>query len=166
MRRMLVSTYALALLACPEQGLRGPPGPQGPVGPQGAAGSAGPAGAEGPQGPTGPRGGGAYVDKTATYQVDHEGLYVADGGIIDGRAFLFVQCRNTADLPLTGSCDGQRKDDGVVLTRNRPSGWEGLGHVTGRGAWECEWYFPRPDMQKDLPTVAGHIVCIQADAGM
>jgi hypothetical protein len=65
LRRILIITSLLALLAIPTmscvgpQGLEGPPGPTGatgPAGPQGATGPAGPKGSEGPEGPAGPSG--------------------------------------------------------------------------------------------------------------
>src|SRR4051812_40797694 len=100
MRLLITIVAAMALAGCSEQGPRGLTGPQGPTGPQGAAGPAGLAGATGPQGLQGPSGGGLYVDKSVTYQVDREGLFVTDGGVVNGRAYLVVQCRQPGDLPL------------------------------------------------------------------
>ncbi len=154
------------VVACAERGPQGPVGPQGPEGPQGATGAPGPQGPTGPQGPVGPMGGGLYTSKRVTYQVDRQGLYTADGGVANGYAHMVVQCRDTADLPLTGSCDGQRPGDNVTLVENHPSTWEGPGHAAGLAAWECRWDFPSSAVQHDLPTVSAHIVCISADGGM
>jgi len=154
------------VVACAERGPQGPAGPRGEQGPQGNTGEIGPPGPTGPQGPAGPMGGGLYTSKSATYQVDRQGLYTTDGGVANGTAYMFVQCRETTDLPLTGSCDGQRPEDTVTLSRNGPAAWQGASHVTGLAAWECRWNFPSVASQHDLPTVAAHIVCISADGGM
>lgn len=154
------------LVACTQQGPQGPIGPRGPQGIQGPAGPQGPGGPQGIQGPPGPLGGGLYTSKGVTYQVDRQGLFVADGGVAFGTAYMFVQCRNVADLPLTGSCDGQQVNDNVVLTVNSPATWEGPSYTTGVAAWQCRWDFPSSATQHDLPTVSAHIVCISADAGM
>jgi len=157
----------LAFAACVKEGPAGPPGavgPRGPQGEQGAPGTQGPTGAQGPEGPTG---GGLYTSKRVTYKIDQMGLYVADGGVHSGTAYMVVRCRQPIDLPLTGSCDGQRATDGVVLTQNAPFAWGGPGYTDGLSAWECRWDFPSAAAQHDLPTVAAHIVCISGtDAGM
>jgi hypothetical protein len=164
MRTLLfIALSSLTLLAC--DAFRGPQGIQGAQGPRGPAGPAGPPGDAGLQGPAGPRGGGLYASRGSTYMVSREGLYVADGGVQGGVAYMAVPCAAPADLPLTGSCDGQRRADNVILTLNRPAGaWDATG-VTLPAGWECEWQFASAAVQTDLPTVAGRVVCIKADGG-
>lgn len=153
MQRFLVVTFAV-LAAC----VQGPVGPQGPQGPAGATGSAGPAGPSGDAGPQGPRGGGLYTLPGALYHVDRTGLFKADGGVTnDPYASMDMVCSNPADLPLTGSCDGEFPA-GTELVINRPASWQGPG-----GIWSCSWRQTGPTV--DLPNVSGHIVCIRADAG-
>lgn len=162
--RHLTPLLLIFLVSACLQGPRGPEGPRGPSGPQGDAGPAGPPGVSGPQGQAGPPGRG--LTKDAYYQVDRQGLFVADGGITNGTGLLAARCLDPADLPLTGSCDGQRTSDPVVLLLNQPAGWNGPSLQGGIGAWECEWGFVNAAAQTDLPTVSAHIVCLKADAGM
>lgn len=119
-------------------------------------------GSQGPTGPAGPPGLG--LSRAGYYQVDREGLFIADGGVVLGTATIFVQCANSADIPVAGSCDGQRTNDPVVLIFNRPVNWSAASGATA--AWECQWNFANAASQTDLPSVAGHIVCLKPDAGM
>lgn len=156
MNRFSLLLVAVALAACVE-GPTGPRGPQGPAGPAGPTGSAGPAG---DAGPAGPRGGGLYTSHAALYHVDRVGLFKADGGVTSSPyANMNVRCADSADLPLTGGCDGE-PPAGTELVDNHPVGWDGPD-----GVWSCSWRQPAGPTV-DLPNVASHIVCIRADAGM
>lgn len=156
MNRLFAALILAAVAAC----VQGPPGPQGPTGAAGVAGPPGPAGPAGDAGPAGPRGGGLYTSPAALYHVDRIGLFKADGGVTASPyADMNVPCANPADLPLTGGCDGE-PPTGTALVGNHPIGWDGPG-----GVWSCSWRQPSGPTV-DLPNVAGHIVCIRADAGM
>jgi hypothetical protein len=164
MRTLLfIALSSLTLLAC--DAFRGPQGIQGDQGPRGPTGPAGPRGDAGPQGPVGPQGGGLYIGRGSTYVVSREGLYISDGGVQAGIAAMVLGCNDPADLPLTGSCDGQTIADNVTLTWNRPAGtWDSTGAGL-RAGWQCKWEFPSPAVQTDLPNVAGRVICIKADGG-
>ena len=167
MRSLLLAAFAISCLGC--EIFQGPRGSQGPVGPRGPAGPEGPAGMPGdagPTGPRGPRGGGLYVDRRATYQVNRTGLFMADGGIITNLAIMSVYCDTPEDLPLTGSCDGVRADDGATLITNSPFIRWDEGGASSPAGWSCAWQFPSSATVVDLPMASAHIVCIKADAGM
>jgi len=156
MSRLFAAILVAALGAC----VQGPQGPQGPTGPAGVAGPPGPVGPGGDAGPPGPRGGGLYTSPAALYHVDRTGLFKADGGVTtDAYAGMNLSCSDAADLPLAGGCDGE-PPAGTELVANRPVGWSSSG-----GVWSCLWRQPAGPTV-DLPNVAGHIVCIKADAGM
>ena len=156
MKRFLMAVVLFAISAC----VQGPAGPQGSAGVDGAVGARGPAGPSGDAGPPGPRGGGLYTSPAALYHLDRMGLFKADGGVTaNPYAGMDMACSDPADLPLTGGCDGE-PPAGTQLVANHPMSWSGAG-----GIWTCVWRQPvGPTV--DLPNVAGHIVCIRADAGM
>jgi len=154
--RLFAAILVAALAAC----VQGPSGPQGPAGPAGVAGATGPAGPRGDAGPPGPRGGGLYTSPAALYHVDRVGLFKADGGVTSSvYAGMDLPCPDPSDLPLTGGCDGE-PPVGTELVANHAIGWSSPG-----GVWSCLWRQP-PGPTVDLPNVAGHLVCIRADAGM
>jgi hypothetical protein len=139
------------------QGPKGDPGMSGPVGPQG------PAGAAGSQGPVG---GGLYGSRADTYCVSRTGLFVADGGIVGGLGSMSLTCKDTADLPLTGSCDGQDLQN-YYLVHSFPSGgvWDGSNTSVAAG-WECGWSYAPAHAEADMLAARGTICCIShKDAG-
>jgi hypothetical protein len=146
------SRVATLLLLCllvgcvpASQGPKGDPGLPGPPGPGGDAGSPG---------------GGFYTSRGNVYCRDQVGPL--DAGIFTGT--VTASCDSVADLPLTGTCDGQvlasATTQPLPASFNLPVYWDvpdGTARVPP-AAWECLWLGSPPPNQSN-----GHsrICCIK-----
>jgi hypothetical protein len=164
MARFATLAMVAALVACTQAtGPQGPVGPKGDQGVQGVQGQPGPAGDAGPRGPAGT---GAYASRSDTYCNRRTGLFIADGGVQAGIGSMVVTCTDPADLPLTGSCDGQDIQNYYLVTSFPAGGrWDGTTPGTPAG-WECDFAYVPGHAQNDMSGARGVICCIsKPDAG-
>lgn len=171
-----VLLLAAALAAC--SGSTGPQGPKGDAGPKGDIGATGPTGPQGPQGIQGLQGvpglanGGLYRDRSSVYCRQVSGIAVADGGFVFGTGRLQALCDDPRDLPLSGSCDGVRTEQGLSLIGSEPApigaAWNDstadggtIGSNSLAAGWACAWDFVPQGNAHDLPGATAHVCCVK-----
>jgi hypothetical protein len=167
-RRRPTAALVLLLTACTgSQGPKGDTGAQGVQGPKGDTGAQGPkgdTGAQGPKGDTGAQGiqgipgatgGGLYVNRSAVYCREQQGLSA-------GNADLTVTCAAQADLPLTGSCSGNDDRIGLPMV-SEPINWNAPNPIPITDApagWHCQYGKNGAAITVAYPFAVARICCV------